>query len=128
MKTTIFGIICGLLLMLFFPKVLIAEETFPFVYSLTQHPVDMPMGMRDRIVQVFMECEVREAVFASGGSPQDAVNPASGASGFAQIHPIHRKGMRAMGLDYNSEQDRLYFAAYLWEQQGWEPWECANGQ
>ena len=49
-------------------------------------------------------------------------NRSTGCMGLMQIHPCHRKSMKAMGLDFDSEHDRLLFACYLKHAQGNRPW------
>lgn len=50
-------------------------------------------------------------------NPESSFNPgcrgAAGERGLAQIHPCHRRTMAALGLDFNSEADRLRFACHL---------------
>ena len=51
---------------------------------------------------------------------------AAGERGVLQIHPIHRGAMAAVGLDYESEHDRIIWAVRLWQRRGWSPtWSCA---
>ena len=55
-----------------------------------------------------------------------AVNKASGTTGLLQIHPGWRNKMRTMSLDYDDEVDRLTFAWWLKEQDGWrQHWTLA---
>ena len=47
---------------------------------------------------------------------------AAGERGMLQIHPCHKKSMKAAGLDFYSEADRLTYACMLYAEQGWKPW------
>lgn len=43
----------------------------------------------------------------------DARNPSSGCAGKLQCHPNHRASMRACGLDFDVEQDRIDYCAMM---------------
>lgn len=47
---------------------------------------------------------------------------AAGERGLVQVHPIHRKRMARLGLDFGSERDRLDFACRLYLERGLKPW------
>jgi len=51
-----------------------------------------------------------------------SINPSTHCAGLIQIHPLHREAMRDMGLDFDSEPDRLLFGCILFAAQGWKPW------
>lgn len=51
-----------------------------------------------------------------------------GERGLAQIHPIHRARVEAMGLTWDDMFDplaNLRVARAIWEESGWAPWSCA---
>lgn len=90
----------------------------PFVWDLQEPALLVPAGFAEHGAGV-IACE--------SSWRTSAVNVHSGASGLAQLHPVHRRGMEQRGLDYTSERDRLYYAAwYLWPASGWALWgACA---
>lgn len=96
-----------------------------YVYSLTAPAIDMPAEMARDVAAVWLGCEVRGAAQTPYTDLAAAINPVSGTRGQTQLHPIHREGMAARGLNFESEHDRIVYSVLIWEQQGWMPWACA---
>ena len=96
-----------------------AADTVPFVVSLDRPAVEVPVAFAKDAGAV-IECESRWRA--------DAVNPASGAAGLLQIHPIHRARVERMGYSW---ADMLHPAANvrvglaIWREQGFAPWVCS---
>lgn len=52
----------------------------------------------------------------------DSCVGAAGERGLLQVHPCHKRAMRAAGLDFADGADRIAFACQLWAARGLLPW------
>ena len=84
------------------------------IWSLTEPCVPIPAGMQRDVVQV-AQCESRWDTNAVGRL---------GELGVLQLHPLHRHGMAAQGLDYAREPDRIAWATRMWQAGSWSAWAC----
>jgi hypothetical protein len=70
--------------------------------------------------------DVDPLLFAALARYESRFDPAcvggAGERGLLQIHPCHKRRMRDAGLDFDSEVDRLSFAASLYKSRGLQPW------
>lgn len=92
------------------------SATVLWVYALDRPAVEVPRQFAREAVPV-VQCE-------SGFDPS-AVSRTRDYGSF-QINEIHRMAMRAAGLDFDGERDRVLWAAQLWQEQGWRPWTCGH--
>lgn len=98
--------------------------------GLDQFSVEQPWMLAVHTSEVWLDCEVRGSNQQPYIRLSEVVNPLSGASGQAQLHPGWRTNprgtlsMEKAGLSYDVERDRLLFAGMLWEHSGWRNWEC----
>lgn len=106
------------------PSTLSADDgpVCSYVYSLTDHPVDIPCEYVEIFQKVFLSCESRTEALA--GDPSVAVG-ALGERGFSQIHPIHAATMARLGLSFYSEHDLVLYTIKMLDDQGVSPWSCA---
>ena len=72
-------------------------------------------------------CE--STVDREGREAWDSVGDNGDSRGLFKVNKIHRERMASLGLDYDSESDRIMYAAwYLQPEQGWSPWWHCSGK
>lgn len=65
-------------------------------------------------------------ILAESGGDATGVNSSSGCRGYWQIHPCHKRAMRKLGLDFQSEADRCAFARVLYAKSGKKSWAASK--
>lgn len=109
----------------------VAVEREPSGEVVVTNPPEAPVApgeLADLVCSFSWDCQTAKRVIACESTWNPQAVGRAGERGLAQVHPIHRQRIEAMGFTWDDMFDpvsNLTVAHALWSEQGWRPWSCA---